>query len=76
MEFLPIDNKILLALMGNEPELCATLTPDSLLVQAETRTISILSDLYDKEIISTIGWAKQVPGKKLLLCGHEFDLNL
>lgn len=48
--------------MGNEPELPVAITPDSLLIPAEIRTISILSDLYDKEITSTIGWAKQVPG--------------
>jgi len=26
------------------------------------KIISILSDLYDRELVSTIGWAKQIPG--------------
>lgn len=28
--------------------------------------LSILSDLYDKELVGVIGWAKQIPGKVLL----------
>lgn len=26
--------------------------------------LSVLSDLYDKELVGVIGWAKQIPGKK------------
>lgn len=25
--------------------------------------LSVLSDLYDKELVGIIGWAKQIPGK-------------
>lgn len=26
--------------------------------------LSVLSDLYDKELVGVIGWAKQIPGKR------------
>lgn len=28
--------------------------------------INVLSDLYDKELVGVIGWAKQIPGKSSL----------
>ena len=59
------ENKMMLALSANEPEALQACSPDPSLVELEFRAVSILSDLYDREIISTIGWAKQVPGKPL-----------
>jgi hypothetical protein len=31
-------------------------------VEADYQTISILSDLYDRELVGIITWAKQIPG--------------
>lgn len=33
-------------------------------VDADYQTISILSDLYDRELVGIITWAKQIPGDK------------
>jgi estrogen-related receptor ERR len=34
--------------------------------------LSILSDLYDRELVGVIGWAKQIPG----MCGNTLNFNL
>lgn len=62
------DIKILAALKACEPEIPSAVLPqtgDPLLANAtpEFRVLSVLSDLYDREIVTTISWAKQVPGK-------------
>ena len=31
---------------------------------AKYKIISTLSDFYDRELVGTIGWAKQIPGKR------------
>lgn len=48
-------------------ETLATCEPDCLEINTtientKHRTLSILSDLYDRELVSIIGWAKQIPG--------------
>lgn len=48
-------------------EALAACEPDCLeintaLENSKHRTLSILSDLYDKELVGIIGWAKQIPG--------------
>lgn len=48
-------------------EALASCEPDSLdintaLENTKHRTLSILSDLYDRELVGIIGWAKQIPG--------------
>ena len=53
---------MILALTSCETELPLIHALDPSLYETQTRTVSILSDLYDREIISIIGWAKQVPG--------------
>jgi hypothetical protein len=65
------ENKMMLALSANEPDVLVACTPDPSQVEPEFRAVSILSDLYDREIISTIGWAKQVPGKPIF-----YDYNM
>lgn len=59
--------RIMTALINCEPEeLSASPAqfianiPSSLSVQ--TKTLYILSDLFDRELVSLIGWAKQIPG--------------
>jgi estrogen-related receptor ERR len=51
-----------MALLTCEPTIPVALSPDPLLGDSEFRVLTILSDLYDREIVSTIGWAKHVPG--------------
>lgn len=60
-------NKLMTALINCEPEeLSASPVqyvsniPSNLTVQL--KTLYILSDLFDRELVSLIGWAKQVPG--------------
>ena len=60
-------NRIMTALINCEPdELSAspaqfvTNIPSTLSVQL--KTLYILSDLFDRELVSLIGWAKQIPG--------------
>lgn len=60
-------NRIMTALINCEPEeLTAspaqfvTNIPSTLSVQM--KTLYVLSDLFDRELVSLIGWAKQIPG--------------
>ncbi|XP_067129553.1 steroid hormone receptor ERR1-like isoform X1 [Centruroides vittatus] len=55
------DNKIICALINCEPEpLLAMVDPN--VPNTQVKVISILSDLVDRELVATIGWAKQIPG--------------
>ncbi|XP_072391867.1 steroid hormone receptor ERR2 isoform X1 [Diabrotica undecimpunctata] len=53
------DIKMLEALAGCEPD-CFEI--NKALNNSKHRTLSILSDLYDRELVGIIGWAKQIPG--------------
>ncbi|XP_074042238.1 estrogen-related receptor isoform X2 [Leptinotarsa decemlineata] len=53
------DIKMLEALVGCEPD---CLDINKALENSKHRTLSILSDLYDRELVGIIGWAKQIPG--------------
>lgn len=60
-------SRILTALINCEPEELtaspsqyAATIPSSLSIQI--KTLYILSDLFDRELVSLIGWAKQIPG--------------
>lgn len=56
------ENKIIKALINCEPEpLLAQANPA--LPESHFKTVSTLSDLVDRELVATIGWAKQIPGK-------------
>ena len=71
------DNKVLMSLAGCEPDsLLATLdTPtQTLLMPAQYRIVALLADLYDRELVSTIGWAKQVPGFTDLTLNDQMKL--
>jgi hypothetical protein len=59
------DNKLLHALNKCEPDSLLAL-PDPTLPNTDFRTISTLSDLCDRELVATIGWAKQIPGNFLV----------
>ena len=65
MSYLPTDNKILSALINIEPEKVFAM-PDPNLPDDDYKLMATLSDLADRELVATIGWAKQVPGKNKL----------
>ncbi|KAJ8873839.1 hypothetical protein PR048_024675 [Dryococelus australis] len=54
-------NKVLEALAICEPEMLV-MSQDSSVSDHEYRTVCLLSDLYDRELVGIIGWAKQIPG--------------
>lgn len=54
------------ALAACEPDpLLVSTEPRQTGVNTETRTLSMLSDLYDRELVNIISWAKLIPGKTL-----------
>ncbi|XP_054711000.1 steroid hormone receptor ERR1-like [Uloborus diversus] len=67
------DNKMISALVGCEPE--------PLQLQAaggeeggSLRVVAALSDLVDRELVATIGWAKQIPGFTELTLNDQMKL--
>lgn len=53
------------ALAACEPDpLLASPEPRQAGISPETRTLSMLSDLYDRELVNIISWAKLIPGKQ------------
>ncbi|XP_021944806.1 steroid hormone receptor ERR2 [Folsomia candida] len=67
------DNKVLMALLGSEPAIPLA-GESSSIESAELRAITLLSSLYDREIISIIGWAKHVPGFTELTLNDQMRL--
>jgi len=59
------DIKMLPALLSIEPEKVYAL-PDHSLTDDDFKLMATLSDLADRELVATIGWAKQVPGNRFL----------
>lgn len=57
------------ALIACEPD---CLEINTTLENSKHRTLSILSDLYDRELVGIIGWAKQIPGEILRNSGIIF----
>ncbi|RWS30537.1 Estrogen-related receptor gamma-like protein, partial [Leptotrombidium deliense] len=72
------DNKILTALICCEPEsVSVTSQQNSNLSPASTlqfKTVCMLSDLVDVELVATIGWAKQIPGFTDLVLNDQMRL--
>ena len=60
------ENKILESLSQCEPEHLVSLA-DPFLPSSAMKTMSTLSDIYDRELVGTIGWAKQVRVKSNLI---------
>lgn len=67
------ENKMLEALIVCEPEMLTVRseTPQS---DPTLQTINSLSDLYDRELVCIIGWAKQIPGFADLLLNDQMRL--
>jgi len=70
------DNRLLVALANCEPDLLlASECPVStVLLAPQLRPVALLADLYDRELVSTIGWAKQVPGFTDLTLNDQMKL--
>ena len=60
------ENKMLAALLSIEPEKVYAM-PDPTLPDDDYKLMATLSDLADRELVATIGWAKQVPGRRYVL---------
>ncbi|XP_013147746.1 PREDICTED: steroid hormone receptor ERR1-like isoform X3 [Papilio polytes] len=56
------DIKILEALSSYEPELLSCGAAPAGVTEPAARTLALLADLYDRELVGVIGWAKQIPG--------------
>ncbi|GFY45153.1 steroid hormone receptor ERR2 [Trichonephila inaurata madagascariensis] len=67
------DNKIITALLNCEPDPLQAL-PNPALPESELKMVSTLSDLVDRELVSTIGWAKQIPGFTELTLNDQMKL--
>lgn len=55
------ENKMLAELLRIEPDRVFAM-PDPMLNDDEYKFMATLADLADRELVATIGWAKQVPG--------------
>jgi hypothetical protein len=55
------ENKMLEALSSCEPEMLLA-SHESILSDPEYHITSTLSELYDRELVGIISWAKQIPG--------------
>ena len=58
---LSTENKMLEALSSCEPEMLLA-SHESILSDPEYHITSTLSELYDRELVGIISWAKQIPG--------------
>lgn len=56
-----LENKMIASLLAIEPEKVFAM-PNDTLADDEYKLMLTLSDLADRELVATIGWAKQVPG--------------
>ncbi|XP_044009335.1 steroid hormone receptor ERR2-like isoform X3 [Aphidius gifuensis] len=78
--YLPIktvtleDNKIIEALIACEPDTLNVFIQTSHVVDADQRVLGQLSDLYDRELVGIIGWAKQIPGFSSLPLNDQMRL--
>ena len=57
-----LDNKLLTSLISNEPETVLAL-PDSSLPEKKYKIVKTLSDLYERQLVGIVDWAKRIPGK-------------
>ncbi|XP_018314005.1 estrogen-related receptor isoform X1 [Mycetomoellerius zeteki] len=68
-----INNKLVEALAACEPDILQVSNAPST-QDADQRTLAQLSDLYDRELVSIIGWAKQIPGFTNLALNDQMRL--
>ncbi|XP_045502600.1 steroid hormone receptor ERR1-like isoform X2 [Colias croceus] len=68
------DIKVLEALSSYEPELLTCAAPPAGVTDPTARTLTLLADLYDRELVGVIGWAKQIPGFTELTLNDQMRL--
>ncbi|CAG9789128.1 unnamed protein product [Diatraea saccharalis] len=56
------DIKVLEALASYEPDMLTCAAPPAGVNDPTAKTLALLADLYDRELVGVIGWAKQIPG--------------
>ncbi|XP_036151349.1 steroid hormone receptor ERR2 isoform X11 [Monomorium pharaonis] len=67
------DNKMVEALAGCEPDMLQVSNIPNVL-ETDQRVLGQLSDLYDRELVGIIGWAKQIPGFSSLALNDQMRL--
>ncbi|XP_015439932.1 PREDICTED: steroid hormone receptor ERR2 isoform X2 [Dufourea novaeangliae] len=68
-----INNKMLEALAACEPDMLQVSNLSHTL-DTDQRILGQLSDLYDRELVGIIGWAKQIPGFSTLALNDQMRL--
>ena len=61
------DNKLLTSLISNEPETVLAL-PDTSLPDKKYKIVKTLSDLYQRQLVGIVDWAKRIPGTFFAHC--------
>ncbi|XP_071562231.1 estrogen-related receptor isoform X1 [Temnothorax nylanderi] len=67
------DNKMVEALTACEPDMLQV-SNNSGTQETDQRVLGQLSDLYDRELVGIIGWAKQIPGFSNLALNDQMRL--
>lgn len=67
------DNKIFGLLQSNEPETVLAL-PNNSMPDGRVKTIKVLSELYEKQLVGIIDWAKQIPSFSELSLNDQVGL--
>lgn len=67
------DNKMVEALTACEPDMLQVSNMTSI-PEMDQRVLGQLSDLYDRELVGIIGWAKQIPGFSNLALNDQMRL--
>ncbi|CAG9789129.1 unnamed protein product [Diatraea saccharalis] len=55
-------DRVLEALASYEPDMLTCAAPPAGVNDPTAKTLALLADLYDRELVGVIGWAKQIPG--------------
>ena len=58
------ENKIFNILQSCEPEVVLAF-PNSSMIKDKLKTVKVLSDLYEQQLVGVVDWAKQIPGTVL-----------
>ncbi|XP_044598304.1 steroid hormone receptor ERR2 isoform X6 [Cotesia glomerata] len=68
------DNKMIEALVACEPDTLQVFNATTPTLDTDQRVLGQLSDLYDRELVGIIGWAKQIPGFSSLALNDQMRL--
>ena len=68
------ENKVLESLSQCEPDPLASMPDPSL--PSSVRNLATLADIYDRELVATIGWAKQVGSDTFLKFQQSLNIQL